>query len=104
MIKITENILEETCLYWLEELGWNISPVGTTLTPNPSPRGRGEYTLDKDNTGLPQFEDNSYSEVILVNRLRESLIAINPDIPAVGAATELVIEQAEVLCKGWRVE
>jgi len=82
--KMSENILEETCLYWLEELGWNISPIGITLTPNPSPRGRGEYALDKDGTGLSQFERNAYSEVILVNRLRESLIAINPDVPAVG--------------------
>lgn len=66
MGNITENILEETCLYWLEELGWN-TVHGPDIAPD-----------------TPDAERESYSEVILKERLRASLSQINPDVPSVG--------------------
>ena len=66
MGKMTENILEETCLYWLNELGWN-TVHGADIAPE-----------------TPDAERDSYSEVILEDRLRASLSQINPDVPAVG--------------------
>ena len=66
MGNMTENILEETCLYWLEELGWSIVH-GPDIAPD---------TRDA--------ERDSYSEVILKDRLITSLSQINPDVPAVG--------------------
>ncbi len=66
MSAMTENILEETCLCWLEELGWN-----TIHGPDIAPE-------------TPDAERDSYSEVILKERLRASLSQINPDVPAVG--------------------
>ena len=44
--KMSENILEETCLNWLEELGWN-----TIHGPDIAPE-------------TPDAERDSYSEVI----------------------------------------
>jgi type I restriction enzyme R subunit len=66
MGNMTENILEETCLYWLEELGWN-TIHGPDIAPD-----------------MPDAERDSYSEVILKDRLRTALSQINPDVPAVG--------------------
>jgi type I restriction enzyme R subunit len=66
MSNMTENILEETCLYWLEELGWN-TIHGPDIAPD-----------------TPDAERDSYSEVILKDRLRTALSQINPDVPAVG--------------------
>lgn len=66
MSNITESILEETCLYWLEELGWN-TIHGPGIAPD-----------------MPGAERDSYSEVILKERLRTALSQINPDVPAVG--------------------
>jgi len=66
MGNMTENILEETCLYWLEELGWN-TIHGPDIAPD-----------------TPDAERDSYSEVILKDRLRTALSQINPNVPAVG--------------------
>jgi len=66
MGNMTENILEETCLYWLKELGWN-TIHGPDIAPD-----------------TPDAERDSYSEVILKDRLRTALSQINPDVPAVG--------------------
>jgi len=63
---MTENILEETCLYWFSELGWN-TLHGADIAPD-----------------TPGAERKNYSEVILRDRLRVSLTQINPDIPAAG--------------------
>jgi hypothetical protein len=46
MNHMTENVLEETCLYWLEELGWQV-----VYGPNIAP-------------GLPDAERTVYSEVV----------------------------------------
>ena len=66
MNHMTENILEETCLYWFEELGWN-TIHGPDIAPD-----------------TPDAERSNYAEVILKERLRTSLIQINPDIPSDG--------------------
>jgi type I restriction enzyme R subunit len=66
MTTMTENILEETCLYWFDKLGWNIIH-GPDIAP-----------------GTPGAERENYSEVILKGRLRTALERINPDVPVVG--------------------
>ena len=63
---MTENILEETCLYWLDELGWS-TIHGPDIAPD-----------------TPGAERESYSEVVLQNRLKSALVQINPDIPLAG--------------------
>ena len=66
MSNMTENILEETCLYWLEELVWH-TIHGLDIAQD-----------------TPDAERDSYSDVILKERLRTALSQINPDVPAVG--------------------
>ena len=56
MHTITENILEETCLAWLAELGWGIVH-GPDIAPE-----------------APASERDDYRQVILWGRLREALI------------------------------
>ena len=76
MSNMTENILEKTCLYWLEELGWN-TIHGPDIAPD-----------------TPDTERVSYSEVILKDRLRTALSQINPDVPSVGiyeSVTKLLV-------------
>ncbi|RJP89641.1 MAG: type I restriction endonuclease subunit R [Desulfobacteraceae bacterium] len=66
MTAITENILEETCLGWLAELGWSILN-GPNLAP-----------------GMPGAEREDYRQVLLTGRLRNALARINPDVPESG--------------------
>ena len=66
MTGITESILEETCLNWLEELGWD-----RIHSPDIAP-------------DTPNAERSSYSEVILKARLRGALARINPEVPDAG--------------------
>ncbi|MBN4079621.1 type I restriction endonuclease subunit R [bacterium AH-315-C08] len=66
MPKLTENILEETTLGWLDELGYAIFH-GPDLAP-----------------GMPDAERDEYRQVFLLQRLKESLTRINPDVPEVG--------------------
>ena len=66
MTGITESMLEETCLDWLEELGWD-RMHGPDIAPD-----------------APNVERSSYSEVILKARLRAALARINPKVPDAG--------------------
>lgn len=66
MSHMTENILEETCLYWFEELGWNIIH-GPDIAPD-----------------TPDAERYSYTETLLEGRLYTALAQINPDVPSMG--------------------
>ena len=66
MTGITESILEDTCLDWLEELGWD-RVHGPDIAPD-----------------TPNAERSSYSEVILKARLRGALARINPEVPHAG--------------------
>lgn len=77
MTGITEFMLEDTCLDWLEGLGWD-RIHGPDIAPD-----------------TPSAERSSYSEVILKARLRGALARINPEVPHAG------IEQAQVLCSRW---
>ena len=60
----TESIVEEAALSWFEELGYTVLN-GATIAP-----------------GEPNAERSNYSEVILADRLRHALKAINPHIPS----------------------
>ncbi len=73
MAKITENILEETALGWLKELGYTILH-GPDISPD---------TSDRDSQKLSQERD-SYRQVFLLQRLKEALSRINPDVPESG--------------------
>ena len=66
MTGITESMLEETCLDWLEELGWD-RIYGPDIAPD-----------------APNVERSSYSEVILKERVRAALARINPEVPDAG--------------------
>ncbi|MHB1350993.1 MAG: type I restriction endonuclease subunit R [Desulfobulbaceae bacterium] len=66
MTGITENILEQTCLEWLAELGWTVLH-GPDLAP-----------------GMPGQERGDYRQIFLLDRLRNALTAINPDVPSAG--------------------
>ena len=66
MTGITESILEDTCLDWLNELGWR-RIHGPDIAPD-----------------SPNAERSSYSEVILKERLRAALARINPEVPDTG--------------------
>ena len=66
-----ESVVEEAALAWLEALGYgvlhgpDISPTSDTLTPV-----------------LSQREREKYSDVILEGRLRQTLVRLNPELPA----------------------
>lgn len=60
---VAESTVEEAALSWLEELGYAIIP-GPTIAP-------GEMFAER----------TSYSDVVLVQRLREALARINPLVP-----------------------
>jgi len=68
---ISEAQIESAALAWLESLGWqvkhgpDISPAGDTLT-----------------LALSQRERESYSEVVLEQRLRDALARLDPALPA----------------------
>lgn len=54
MSGFTESVVEDAALVWLGAIGYavlhgrDISPVGDTLTPNPSPDGRGAQRANFD--------------------------------------------------------
>jgi len=67
---VTESVVEDAALAWLESLGYavlygpDMSPDGGTLTP-----------------ALSQGERGSYSQVVLEGRLRTALARLNPKLP-----------------------
>ncbi len=60
---ITENAIEDLALEWLQALGYTV-----LSGPQIAPEG-------------PTPERRSYSDVILVDRLRDALVRINPHLP-----------------------
>ncbi len=60
---LTESMVEEAAIGWYEELGYAILP-GSQLAP-----------------GDPSAERESFSDVLLVGRLREAIRQLNPAIP-----------------------
>ena len=60
---LTESMVEEAALGWFQELGYAVLP-GPQLAP-----------------GEPAAERESFSDVVLVGRLREAIRQLNPAIP-----------------------
>ncbi len=63
-MSLNESIIEDAALTWFEELGYAVGH-GPHLAP-----------------GEPAAERDSFSDVVLVNRLREALQRLNPNIPS----------------------
>jgi type I restriction enzyme R subunit len=61
--EITESVVEEAALAWFESLGYEVLS-GPALAP-------GELFSER----------STYADVVLVNRLREALVRVNPQIP-----------------------
>ncbi|GMU86838.1 MAG: hypothetical protein AMXMBFR48_20790 [Ignavibacteriales bacterium] len=70
---ITENIIEHSAIEILQELGWSYA-LGKDISPE----------------GV-NCEREIFSEIILVNRLREAVARINPDIPV--SAQEAAVQK-----------
>ncbi len=66
MSKFTESVVEDAALAWMESLGYTVKH-GQDIAP-----------------GVPGAErtDPNYREVILVDRLRQALVRLNPDLPS----------------------
>ena len=60
----TESAVEEAALDWLADLGWQIA-YGSDIAPD-----------------TPGAERTDYGQVMLEQRLRDSLARFNPDLPA----------------------
>ena len=61
---MTENDLEQTCIDWFRELGWEYSH-GETISP-------GGFSLERAH----------YNEIVLAPRFRAALESLNPDLSA----------------------
>ena len=63
MNKIVESVVEEAALDWFRDLGWSVLH-GPDIAP-----------------GEPAAERDSYSDVILRDRLEAAIDSLNPDLP-----------------------
>jgi type I restriction enzyme R subunit len=61
---VTESVVEQAALAWLEAIGW--------------PMAYGPYMVP----GMPAAERRDYGEVVLAQRLRDALARLNPALPA----------------------
>jgi type I restriction enzyme R subunit len=61
---VSESIVEQAALAWLESVGWAIRR-GVEIAP-----------------GEPRAERDDYGQVMLSQRLRDALARLNPDLPA----------------------
>jgi type I restriction enzyme R subunit len=61
---VTESVVEEAALSWLEQVGWTVYP-GASIAP-----------------GEPAAERDNYGQVVLVSRLRDALARLNSSLPA----------------------
>ncbi len=61
---VTESVVEQAALAWLEAIGWRIAH-GPNIAPD-----------------TPAAERRDYSEVLLAQRLRDALARLNPALPA----------------------
>jgi type I restriction enzyme R subunit len=61
---VTESVVEQAALAWLESAGWQIVH-GPDIAPD-----------------MPAAERADYGEVVLGTRLRDALARLNPDLPA----------------------
>ena len=61
---LTESDVEQAALSWLEGLGWSVAH-GPDIAPD-----------------TPGAERDDYGQVVLEQRLRDTLALLNPDLPA----------------------
>ncbi len=61
---VTESVVEQATLAWLESVGWSIAH-GPDIAPD-----------------QPLAERRDYREVVLAQRLRDALARLNPELPA----------------------
>ena len=61
---VTESVVEQAALAWLESLGWEVRN-GAEIAP-----------------GGPGAERDDYGQVVLAQRLRDALARLNPALPA----------------------
>ncbi len=71
---ITENIIEESAIEILQSLGWEYSN-GSQFSPPEFPSTGGVSEGRGDN------ERENYQQIVLINRLRNTIAKINPHIP-----------------------
>ncbi len=64
MARLTESVVEDAALAWLESLGWTIKH-GAEIAPE-----------------TPAAERTDYGQVILEQRLRDALARLNPQLPS----------------------
>jgi type I restriction enzyme R subunit len=64
MAQMTESVVEEAALAWLEATGWQVVH-GPEIAPD-----------------QPQAERADYGQVVLEQRLRDALVRLNPGLPA----------------------
>ena len=64
MAGLTESVVEEATLAWLQGIGWQIRN-GTEIGP-----------------GEPAAERDDYGQVVLAQRLRDALARLNPALPS----------------------
>jgi len=60
---VTESVVEQAALAWLESLGWLVKH-GPEIAPD-----------------MPGAERRDYGEVVLAQRLRDALARLNPELP-----------------------
>jgi type I restriction enzyme R subunit len=70
-MSLNESIVEDAALEWFGELGYAV--------------GHGPHLVP----GEPAAERDSFSEVLLVGRLREAIRRLNPAVPKSGAFATL---------------
>ena len=75
MTRITESVVEDAALGWLDGLGWSVAH-GPDIAPDTLAAERADY-----------------GQVILERRLRDALVQLNPDLPA--EAARRCLSQAE---------
>ena len=78
-MSLNESIAEDAALEWFGELGYAVGH-GPHLAP-------GEYAGGTLIPAFSQGERESYSEVVLLGRLREAIRRLNPAIPSRTLAT-----------------
>lgn len=61
---VTESVVEEAALAWLEAAGWQVAH-GPDIAPD-----------------MPAAERTDYGEVVLAQRLRDALARLNPELSA----------------------
>src|SRR3989442_15123631 len=61
---VTESVVEQAALAWLESAGWQIAH-GPDIAPD-----------------MPAAERRDYGEGVLGGRLRDALARLNPQVPA----------------------